>query len=534
MSEHTTESSAARVRAAELIGTLSLATDLAIGVPLEHGLQSTLIAMRLAELLGVDQETAFQTYFGCLLFYVGCTATAELGADIFGSEDALTTYATPFRFGSRLEMTSGMVRAVAPPDNSPLTRLGQVARALPKLVRRLPDVVAVNCEVALLLCDRLGLPPTVGQPFGHIGERWDGKGQPGLVGGDELSWSMRIVHVARDAAFQLMLGGAKFAVEVVRERAGHAFDPWVSQCLMDNAPETLAIDDEASLWPTILAAEPQPPLLLERQQVDQAVAAMGDFSDLVSPYLVGHSGGVAELAAAAATTLGLGVGATADLRRAALIHDIGRVAVPARIWAKPAALNPDESERVRLHPYHTERILSRSAFLSDLVPIASGHHERVNGSGYHRGSHGAALSPLARLLAAADAYHAMTEPRAHRPALSPDRAAATLSEEVKAGRLDPDAAAAVLEARGLPVTRWERPGGLTERETEVVGLLARGLQTKQIAQILDISTKTADRHVQNAYRKIRVSTRAAATLFAMQHGLVAWGELPISFVERRS
>ena len=528
------EQGANSVRAADLVGTLSLATDLAIGVPLEHGLQSTLIAMRLADHLGVDQETASQTYYACLLFYVGCTATAELGADIFGAEDALTRYATPLRFGSRRQMISGMVRAVAPPGHSPLNRLGQVARAVPKLARKLPEVVAINCEVALLLGERLGLPGSVGQVFAHMSERWDGKGEPGLVAGDELSLSMRIVHVARDAAFQMMLGGADFAVDVVKERAGHAFDPGVSASMVDHAPEILAFDEEASLWPTILAAEPNPAVMLDNPQSDRAVAAMGDFTDLISPSLVGHSAGVAELATAAAKILGIDAHRVTDLRRAALIHDIGRVAVPAGVWRKPGTLSPHEWEQVRLHAYHTERIISRSGFLQDLIAIATTHHERVDGSGYHRGSPGQALSPLARLLAAADTYHALTEPRAHRPAFSPQQAGAILAEEVKGGRLDHEAVGAVLEARGERVMPLNRPAGLTEREIEVVGLLARGLLTKQIAHQLGISAKTADRHVQNAYKKIEVSTRAGATLFAMQHGLVAWGELPISIAGKRS
>ena len=183
---------------------------------------------------------------------------------------------------------------------------------------------------------------------------------------------------------------------------------------------------------------------------------------------------------------------------------------------------------MRLHPYHTERVLSRSPFLSALSPIAGAHHERIDGSGYHRGASGRSVAFPARLLAAADAYHAMTELRPHREALPPEQAAQVLAEEVSAGRLDPDAVAAVLEAAGQRAPRLERPAGLTEREAEVVAMLARGLQTKQVARALGISVKTADRHIQNAYRKIGVSSRAAATVFAMEHGLVAWGELPIA------
>jgi HD-GYP domain-containing protein (c-di-GMP phosphodiesterase class II) len=188
---------------------------------------------------------------------------------------------------------------------------------------------------------------------------------------------------------------------------------------------------------------------------------------------------------------------------------------------------------VRLHPYHSERILCPSPFLAKLVPIAAAHHERLDGSGYHRGARVSELGAPARLLACADAYHAMTEPRPHRPPLSDGEAAEALGDEARAGRLDPEAVAAVLEAAGHRPPRFERPAGLTEREAEVIGLLARGLQTKQAAHALGISVKTADSHVQHAYAKIGVSTRAGATLFAMQHGLMAWADLPLTTADHR-
>jgi HD-GYP domain-containing protein (c-di-GMP phosphodiesterase class II) len=186
-------------------------------------------------------------------------------------------------------------------------------------------------------------------------------------------------------------------------------------------------------------------------------------------------------------------------------------------------LTLDDWEQVRLHAYHTERILSRSRFLAGLIPTATLHHERLDGSGYHRGVDAQALPPLARLLATADAYHAMTEPRPHRGPLSAGDAASLLTEEARAGRLASETVTAVLEAAGHPNPTIERPSGLTEREVQVVSLLARGLQTKQVARRLQISPKTADFHIQNAYRKMSVSTRAGATIFAMQHGLIGIG-----------
>ena len=210
------------------------------------------------------------------------------------------------------------------------------------------------------------------------------------------------------------------------------------------------------------------------------------------------------------------------------MHDLGRVAVHARIWEKTGPLTMDEWEQVRLHPYQSERVLSRSPFLARLAEVAGAHHERLDGSGYHRGASGPAVCIGGRVLAAADAYHAMTEPRPHRESLPAATAAQRLAEEASAGRLDPEAVTAVLEAAGQRAPRIDRPAGLTEREAEVLALIARGLQTKQVGRALGISAKTADRHVQNVYGKIGVSTRAGAALFAMEHGLTAWGELPMA------
>jgi HD-GYP domain-containing protein (c-di-GMP phosphodiesterase class II) len=495
--------------------------------PLEYGLHSTLIAMRLGERLGIDPETASQTYFGCLLFYVGCTAGAEVEARIFGEDHALTTYGTPSRFGSRPEMMAGLLRAVAPPGTGPLSRARQLGRGLPMLAKAFGEQVAALCEVAQMLTDRLGLPPAVGALFAHSAERWDGHGQPGRSRTDEIPHAMRIVHVARDAAFQRMLGGTESAARIVRSRAGRAFDPDIAKELADGAAEIMAVEEDASAWDEVLACEPTPQLTLEGEAIDRAPAAVGDFTDLASPYLVGHSRGVAELASAAARVWGNDDADLLAIRRAALVHDVGRVAVPVRIWQKAGPLTPDDWEKVRLHAYLTERIFAPSPFLAALSSPATFHHERLDGSGYHRGITAAMLPRAARLLAAADAYRAMTEARPHRPALSPEGAAEELIGEGRAGRLDPDAVTAVVDASGQPPPRIPPSTGLTPRETEVVGLLARGLQTKQIARSLGISVKTADRHIQNAYAKIGVSTRAAATLFAMEHGLVVWGKLPI-------
>jgi HD-GYP domain-containing protein (c-di-GMP phosphodiesterase class II) len=515
-----------QVGSAELVAALCLATDLGMGFPFEHGLHTTLIATRLADRLMVDPATASQTYYASLLSHAGCTTDAHVTPEVFG--DSLTTHLHPVMFGSGREVLSGLVHALPQPDRAAPVRAFQVARGLPRMVREQRPHLTAMCEVAGMLAGGVGLPPSVTHLLAYLTERWDGWGPLRRAKGEEIPLPVRIVQVAVDAAFQRLLGGVEHAAGLVRQRAGHAFDPEIAACMADGAEEILALDEHESAWDETLASEPGKPLMLTGEGLDRALAAMGNFADLMSPYLAGHSAGVAELATAAAQRCRIDAADTATLRRAASVHDLGRVAVGAQLWQKPGPLSADEWEQVRLHPYHTERVLSRSPFLSALAPVAGAHHERLDGSGYHRGASGAELPLLARVLAAADAYHAMTQPRAHRAAIPPEQAADALAREAGNGQLDADAVTAVLEAAGQRAPRLERPAGLTEREAEVVGMLARGLQTKQVARALGISVKTADRHIQNAYHKIGVSTRAAATLFAMEHGLVAWGELPIA------
>lgn len=515
-----------RVRAAEVAAALCLATDLGMALPFEHGLHLTLIAMRLGERLGIDAETASDTYYASLLAHSGCTTEAWITADVFGG--SLTTNVGPVVFGSTRQQFAATVATLPTPGSTLPAGAIQVARRLPKAARLLRPKLAAVCEVARKLSEQLGLPESVQQLFDYLTERWDGKGVLGRAERDEIPLALRIVHVAMDAAIQRFVGGNERAVEVIRQRSGDAFDPEVATCLVEHAEAILSLGPGESAWEETLAWERLPWLTLEGDAIERALTAIAGFTDLISPHLAGHSSAVAELATSAAASCGLDPQAVQAIRRAGLVHDIGRVAVGARVWEKRTPLTADEWEQVRLHPYHTERVLSRSPLLAALAPIAGAHHERLDRSGYHRGAAGAELSQPARLLAAADAYRAMTEPRPHRDALAPDQAARTLADEARAGLLDSDAVSAVIEAAGHPAPRLQRPAGLTEREVAVVRLLARGLQTKQIARSLGISGKTADHHVQNAYGKLGVSTRAAAALVAMEHGLIAWGELPIA------
>jgi HD-GYP domain-containing protein (c-di-GMP phosphodiesterase class II) len=249
----------------------------------------------------------------------------------------------------------GTLRALAPREGPAPRRAAAAVRRMPRAVSGYPHHLAALCEVGEMLTDRLGLPPSIQALFPAFTERWDGKGALGRAQGEDIPLAVRIVHVARDATIHRMMGGPEAAARLVRGRGGRAFDPVVAGKLADDIEAIFAGVAEGSAWERLLAAEPGSGLRLEGAAVDRALAAMGDFADLASPYLVGHSAGVARLAGAAAERCSAhGVDAVA-VRRAALVHDLGRVAIPLRIWHKPGPFAPDEWERVRLHAYHSER-----------------------------------------------------------------------------------------------------------------------------------------------------------------------------------
>jgi HD-GYP domain-containing protein (c-di-GMP phosphodiesterase class II) len=239
---------------------------------------------------------------------------------------------------------------------------------------------------------------------------------------------------------------------------------------------------------------------------------------------------VSTLAEAAARRLGLPASDVRDAARAALVHDLGEMSIPVAAWDKTSPLSDRELGAIRMHPHHTERILSRSSAtpLRRLAALAGQHHERVDGSGYYRGTRAPEQHPVARVLAVAEVYQTKLEPRPHREALTPDGAAAEVKRMVREGTLDADAAAAVLEAAGhrTPPVRRERAVGLTPREVEILRLIASGYSAKKIARTLGISVRTAENHTRAVYQKTGVSTRAAAALWAVEHGLI--GGAPVS------
>jgi HD-GYP domain-containing protein (c-di-GMP phosphodiesterase class II) len=501
------------LRLTELIAAISLATDLGTGQPMEHALRTCRLSMAVADELRLDSRTASDVHYVALLRFLGCVADAPEMAHLAGGDNlAFIASMAPVYMGSTGEVFRTLARSVGLGESLPL----RASRLVEALGAARSEVS--HCEVGARLATRLGLGDGVVEALAHAYERWDGRGLPAGLAGEAIPVPIRVVVVARDAVLWQRLCGIEAAMDVLARRCGRAYDPAVVGAVRAiGAPE-----DDGSVWEGVLAAEPEPVRRVGEVALERALAAVGDFADLRSRWTRGRSSRLAELARTAGRGCGLPDTELSTLYRAALVADVGAVGVPAGVWERPGPLGIEATERVRLHPYVTERVLGRCPGLTAVAALAGAHHERLDGSGYHRGCGSAQLPTAARLLAAADVFTALGEDRPHRPALEPAAARDVLWSEATAGRLDTTAVEAVLAAAGQGDHRRPvpRPAGLSDREVEVLRLIARGSSNREVAERLSISAKTVGHHVEHIYGKIGVTTRPAAALFAMEHDLL--------------
>ncbi len=507
------------VRVAELVATLSYAADLGLGQPMEHCLRQTVIALRLADLADASSSDREATYYLGMLVSAYCHADASEQARWFGDDISFKGDGFEVLSMSSVQTAALLLRKLAS-HGSATQRVRRLAAFPVAGQREMLTWLTTHTRLSSEFAERIGLGGDVSSALWQAYEQWDGKG-PRHVRGQEIPLPTRLVALAATLEVVARRYGTEKARGVARRQAGAVYDPVLADLFVEHAGSLVEGLDEAASWDAVLAADPRLSRRVSGAQLDGVLEAMADLVDLKSPYLAGHSRGVANLAAEAARLLGLADLERTTIRRAGLLHDLGRLGVSNAIWDKEGPLTDIETERAHLHPYLTDKMLVRIRALSASREIAARHHERLDGSGYPRGLTAASLTLPDRILAAADDYHAMTEPRPHRPTLEPGHAATLLRREVEAGRLDGDAVHAVLRATGHRApARRSGPGGLTEREVEVLALVARGLANKEIARRLGITPKTVSNHLEHVYAKISVGSRAAATLYAMQHGMV--------------
>lgn len=511
------------VRLAEVLASLSLGIDLGFGQPMEHVLRQCRIAMGLCELIGVEDETRAAAYYSALLVNVGCHTDAHEQVRWFG--DDISFKSTKYVDSkSKLEEVTRMLRMLGA-GAPPLHRLRVACAFVLGGHRDVEAMIAQHARLARSLAEELGLEAPVLDALGASYERWDGKGWPGDLAGSQIPLAARVIQVAEFVEVAHRDRGIDAAVAFAEGGAATQFDPNVVACLCADPQKVFDGLDEVGSWGAVLDEEP---VLhhLSNHQLDEALAAIGRFVDLKAPCTVGHADAVSALVSGAASHLNLTAVDRQNLQRAALTAGYGRLGVSNTIWDKPGPLTVAEWERVRLAPQLAERMLRQSPTLAPVARIVAQVRERLDGSGYPSGVEGPAISPAARLLAVADAYQAMIEPRPHRGALSPSDAARELKGEVRLGRFDAEAVEAILTTAGH-TTRRRRTNvaGLTARELQVLRLAARGLSNREIGQRLTITPKTVGNHIEHIYTKIGETSRAGAALFAMRNGLMTEDEV---------
>lgn len=530
-----TASACSALRIIDVIGALSVAADVAVGLSAGHGIRGAYIGMHLAERLQLPADQRADLYYAELLMDAGCTAWAsQIAATVLGDDIAARRHLFFFCDPrDPRDLIKWLARYMASGES-----LGtRVRHSLDFVVRGrafMQEGLENTSQVAARLARRLGRSPGVEEGLRFLFEQWDGSG-PHRRRAATIPIVSRIVSATLLVEVAHQIGGRDAALQLVRARRGKAFDPEVVDAFLALGRDEAfwrGLEQE-SIWPVVREMEPnRDDRLLAPAQVDEVACAFADFADLKSFYSAGHSRRVAALAERMAQALALSSAEAIAIRRAALLHDIGIVAVPSFVLHKPEDRWSDaERESVRLHPYYAERILSYVPAFAPLIPIVASHHEQPDGRGFFRGLAGDAIPIGASIIAVADRFDELTHDGPGRAAMEDGEALQAIRAE--AGRVflaaAVDALTRVAPARDSEpareavverVSKADRPAGLTDREIDVLRLLAAGSSRRQIAGQLQVSEHTVRHHLEHIYAKIDVRTRVEATLFAIEHALI--------------
>jgi HD-GYP domain-containing protein (c-di-GMP phosphodiesterase class II) len=420
----------------ELIGALSRALDVAEGEPPGHAVRSCLIGMRLAEALRMDPDARSDLFYALLLKDAGCSANSAHMAALFGADDQvakrtskLVNWARPF------DAFVWSLRTVAP-DGSVAERTARL-RAIRNEGQVTRSLMRARCYRGAEIARMLGFSEATAEAIRALDEHWDGHGQPHGLRGTEIPLAARILCLAQTVEVFHRAGGLRAAYRVARKRSGEWFDPALVEALN-------SLHSDSRFWdsltePDVSAVEPPDRVLTaDEARLDRIAEGFAAVIDAKSPWTHEHCDRVCTIAIGTATHMGFDELALRRLRRAALLHDLGKLSISNRILDKPGPLSDEERQRLRQHPLLAEQILGQVSIFGELATLAAAHHERLDGSGYPRGLTGDALTRPMRVLAVADVYEALTSDRPYRPAFAPRDALELMRADVPQ-RLDRDA-----------------------------------------------------------------------------------------------
>jgi HD-GYP domain-containing protein (c-di-GMP phosphodiesterase class II) len=508
---------------ATLLCALSFATGVGFGGHIEHGLGSACLGLRIVDTLGLPAEEREAVFYSAFLKDVACTACSA-GIAAFVPEEEQVSLSDvilmdPSRMGEMIGWLSRYFRLDAHFPHRITKLLSFLAQCGP-IVK---ETMRSHCEIAELFARRLGFPAHVQQTLRFQWERWDGRGMAYGLKGDGIPRSARVLHLAQVLDLTYRFAGPQATLLLAQERRGNRFDPEAVDAFLAFArpPEFWQTFEQQLAEEALLTNPPATQAdLAPGDQVELICEVLAEFIDLKTRETWHHSESVAAVAQLIGTRLGLSPAEQTNLRRAAFVHDIGKVAVPIAILAKGDGRSKNEWETYRLHPYYTQRILERVAALRDLAQAAASHHEWVDGQGYHRQLSGEHIPLQGRILAVANSYARLLQQQ-QKPQEALRQMYLLVDRQFDRTCYQALVTAVTGASRlpGLP-SRPAQKGTLTAREVEVLRLLAQGLNTPHIARALQISKKTVEHHLRHIYTKIDVTCRTAAVVYAVQHHLV--------------
>jgi putative nucleotidyltransferase with HDIG domain len=431
-----TSAAAGQFRLSELLSALSMALDLTEGQAMGHSARSCVIGMRIADLIGLDSETRSDLFYALLLKDAGCSSNAARLATLFGADDRELKREHKLIDWAHLLPAAGFALRHSLPGAPVWDRFRRIARIAATAEEIGREMIAVRCERGADIVQMIGLSEATAMAIRNLDEHWDGAGHPAGLAGEAIPLLGRILCLAQTFEVFLANGGQRAAYRMARRRRGRWFDPGLVDALCQ-------FERDAAFWQLIDTADPrglvgrvepaERVVVADERRVDQVAEAFAIIIDAKSPYTYRHSAGVAAIAETTGRALGMDDVTLRELRRAALLHDIGKLAVSNEILDKSGKLTDAEWTAMRQHPAHTHEILAKVARFRDLAEVAAAHHERLDGTGYHRGLVGGDLSLPARVLAVADICEALQAERPYRAGMPPEAVEMTMRKSCGTG-----------------------------------------------------------------------------------------------------
>jgi HD-GYP domain-containing protein (c-di-GMP phosphodiesterase class II) len=500
----------------EILSSLSLAEDLANGNPMETSIRTAWFASILAKAAGCNTKQVEETSLTTLMRFLGCTSFASEESNFLEDDIYMKRSFAALDSEDNLEILRIGLGYNPPLGNK--NKIGTLGKLLVSGKGFFNRLATTHCETGVFLASSLKLPEGTILSLGQIFERYDGKGAPNGLKADEILITAQVANLSY--AFEILRQklGTSMALEVIQKRSGKQFSSSLVNILKKNLSEILNQSEKIFFWDEVNLQLQN----LQGADLQECIYAFADFADLKSIYTIQHSRRTAKLGRKMTSIAGLTNDLRIEAEFTACLMNIGMVSVPTGIVEKKGKLSRPERDRIELHPFYTNKILSSSKGLQAFAEASISHHEKIDGSGYHRNKK--ELSFLESALSIADSYTALTSDRSYRKAYSEKEATRILLEEVNAGKRDMRSYKILLEGIGIKERRDHSNSsnefGLTEREIEILQILSTGNTNKEIGSALGLSHRTVQNHTIRIYEKMNVKTRTGATLLATQKGLI--------------